>query len=242
MAWAPPDTPDPSEILDSARKDTLAGWHADALAKFLWFHHNALRYRDSLAGVRLSFALSGWLDLGGVYPPARAAFLRTRDDAEAACAAEPGFEPFHDLAALNGYLGDGRRTADVFAAIARRSPAIAELLYTVAERYLVAAGRFAECGPFLAPEKRMWLAGESYKVMAEYEAGLPDGEDQPPKLARAFYVRDAATLVALLVLNGRTAEASQARVTALAVLDDEEFRTVLAAAMSGHLPPDPVGW
>src|SRR6188508_1708481 len=114
MTWTPPANPDPSEILHSAARDTRAGSHAQALAKFLWFHNNALRHRPSLGGVRLSFALSYWTALASVYPPARGAFIRTRDEAEAAFRRDPSsLELFHDLAFFNERLGDGARTADL---------------------------------------------------------------------------------------------------------------------------------
>jgi hypothetical protein len=241
MPWTPPDTPDPSEILNSAAADTRDGSHTDALAKFLWFHQNALQYDEALSGVRLSFALAYWLRLADLYPPARAAFVRTRDQTETAFAAEATSDRFHDLAALNRELGDGPRTADAFAAVARRDPAAAEGLYHVAEPFLIAAGRYAECGPFLDPPNRLWLARVCYEVMSESEGARSSGEDQPPKLARTFYVEDVATLVALLALNGRPDEAARVRTEALAVVEDEEFRVVLDAAMSGHLPP-PAGY
>jgi hypothetical protein len=123
MTWTPPDDPDPTDILDSAESDTRDGSHAQALAKFLWFHHNALLHRPSFYGVRLSFALSSWMELASVYPPARAAFIRTRDETEAAFRSEPSsFELFHDLAALNRDLDDGPRTADLFVSTARADP------------------------------------------------------------------------------------------------------------------------
>jgi hypothetical protein len=166
MPWTPPEAPDPSEILDSAVADTRDGSHADALAKLLWFHHNALRYGAGLSGVRLSFALSYWLRLADLYSPARAAFLRTRDEAEAAFAADPtNFDLFHDLAYMNRYLGDEVRTADEFGRVARQCRAAAKSLYRVAERFLIAAGRYEECGPFLDPPQRLWLAREGYDAV-----------------------------------------------------------------------------
>jgi hypothetical protein len=242
MSWTPPDAPDPHEILHSAVDDTRAGAHAHALAKFLWFHHNALWHDQAFGGVRLSFALSYWLDLAGVYPPAREAFLRARDEAEAAFAADPSsFDLFHDLAAMNRYLGDGVRTADGFGRVARQDPAAAGRLYHVAEPFLIAAGRYEECGPFLDPPNRLWLAREAYKGMNEFEERRPPREHQPPKLARAFYVRDVATLVGLLALNRRADEAARVRAEALVVVDDAEFRAALDAAMTGHLPPPEPG-
>ena len=238
MPWTPTDAPDPFEILNSAVDDTRTGSHADALAKFLWFHHNALDHDYALSSVRLSFALGYWSELGDQYPPARSAFLRTRDEAEAAFADNyKSFELFQDLAALNRQLDDGLRTADAFCAVARKDPAAAERVYHVAQPYLVACGRFEECNRFLDPAGRLELARQSYEVMGQFEEEMPAGEDQPSKLARTFYVRDMVALVGLLVLNRRADEASRVREQALGVVDDDEFRAMLDAAMSGHLPP-----
>ena len=117
--WTPPDDLNPSEILHSAVADTRSGIHEVALAKFLWFHHNALRYEQAFGGVRLSYALSSWLDLAKSYPPAREAFINTRDDTEAAFRADMSdFDLFHDATSLNRELGEASRTADLFGEVA----------------------------------------------------------------------------------------------------------------------------
>lgn len=238
MTWTPPDNPDPSGILHSAVSDTRDGSHAQALAKFLWFHHNALRYDCALCGVRLSFALSYWMELAAVYPPARAAFIRTRDESEAAFRGEPSrSELFHDLAALNKRLGEGARTADLFVRTARDNHEVAKSLYPAAEPFLIATGHYAACGPFLDPPTRLGLAAQTYEGMRRREEARRADEHAPPPLARSFYMRDVATLVSLLSLNHRVKDAEVASAQALAVLDDEGFRALLAAATSGHLPP-----
>ena len=83
----------------------------------------------------------------------------------------------------------------------------------------------------------MSLAADAYGAMRRMEEGEPAGEHSPPPLARSFYMHDVATLVGLLALNHRAEEARSARAQALTVLDDEEFRGLLDAAMNGHLPP-----
>ncbi|MSU22012.1 MAG: hypothetical protein EXS30_11535 [Pedosphaera sp.] len=60
----------------------------------------------------------------------------------------------------------------------------------------------------------------------------------------ASHTRDAATLVALLVLNERTVEAERIAVEALKEWDDPQFREDLDLAKSGRVPPpraDPSG-
>ncbi len=66
-------TDDPLQTLRDARDAARRGAHAEALEKYLWFHHHALEHRPSLTGVRLSYAISEWVELGNAYPPAREA-------------------------------------------------------------------------------------------------------------------------------------------------------------------------
>lgn len=237
MSWTPPDSPDPSSILHSAVADTQSGAHEDALAKLLWFHHNALRHDRAWFGVRLSFALSYWLQLAEVYAPARDAFVRTRDEAESAFRGGSNFDLFCDLAAMNRELGDIGRTADAFAEVSRRSIDEAKRLYHVAEEYLIAAGRFEECAPFLEPVARLLRAREHYQHMVAHEAKRSTAEPQPPKLAQVFFIRDVGSLIGLLALNHRGDEARRIRDEALTELDNDEVRAAFDAAVSGHLPP-----
>ena len=52
-------TEDARQVLRNAREAALRGAHAEALEKYLWFHHHALEHSPALAGVRLSYAISG---------------------------------------------------------------------------------------------------------------------------------------------------------------------------------------
>ncbi|MDX1982468.1 MAG: hypothetical protein SFV51_19490, partial [Bryobacteraceae bacterium] len=63
-------TEDPRQILAGARLDARQGDYAEALQKYLWFHHHALEHDMALSGVRLSYALNEWWELGKAYPPA----------------------------------------------------------------------------------------------------------------------------------------------------------------------------
>lgn len=65
------DPNDVGEVLREAIADAGAGRHAQALTKHVWFHRNALLYEPSIHSVRSSYALSAWIELATVYPPAR---------------------------------------------------------------------------------------------------------------------------------------------------------------------------
>ena len=112
--WTPPENPYPSDILSSARADKQHGRFERALAKHIWYHDNALKHQRSQYGVRLSFALGDWLELAQLYPPAKAAFLHTRDKTETAFREHPDPNLFHDLSSMNRYLKEDNRTVDLF--------------------------------------------------------------------------------------------------------------------------------
>lgn len=236
-AWTPPENPDPSAILHSAVDDRRHGLFEQSLAKFVWYHHHALEHKPTQSGVRLSFALGYWLELARKYPPAHDAFIRARDDTEQAFRQNPSdVNLFRYLAAMNYQLGDGMRTADLFLAAASQIQGHAQPLYRVAEPYLVAAGQFSACAPFLEPTTRMEHAAESYHRLKTAEESRPNVRFPIPEVARAHYIRNVATLVGLLVLNDRIDAARTAYNEALAILPDDEFRAILDAALSGHLP------
>jgi hypothetical protein len=235
--WTAPQYPDPPSILHSAVDDKRDGRYEQSLAKFVWFHYNAVRYERGQSAVRRSFALAYWLDLATVYPPARDAFIRTRDETELAFRQNLcEFDMFHDVASMNHWLGDGIRTADLFATVAATDQDKAQVLYQIAEPSLIAAGRFRECAPFLEPKRRMESAARCYQISKQHEESRRDLDPPVPKLARTHYIRNVATLVGLLVLNDGVDDARAAYSEALSIIDDGEFRQIMDAAMSGHLP------
>lgn len=235
--WTPPEDPQPEAILENAVHDACAGEYETALAKFLWFHKSALQYVPAMGAVRRSFALMYWLKLAAVYPPARDAFIQTRDETEEAFRKQPSnFDLFRDVAAMNKRLDDGLRTAELFAFVADRDHGQAERVYRFAEPELIAAGQFHACAPFLEPKGRLERAAERYQVSIQHEESIAKRGYPAPKFARSHYIGNVATLVALLALNNRVDDARAAYNDALAVIHDDEFRTILDTAMSGHLP------
>jgi tetratricopeptide (TPR) repeat protein len=91
-----------------------AGKYEEALKKHLWFHEESKTSRG-MGGVRLSFALNQWLELGEAYPPALAALKGLRDENEAKLlSGAGGFREFHDFSAINRTLKDDERTYRLF--------------------------------------------------------------------------------------------------------------------------------
>src|SRR5258708_507286 len=72
---------DVQRALEDAERFQREGKYAQSLERHIWYHQNALKYAPAQSGVRLSFALSDWAELGKVYPKALAALRSTRDEA-----------------------------------------------------------------------------------------------------------------------------------------------------------------
>lgn len=237
MLWQPPDNPDPFVILHEASGDTRDEQFDVALAKFLWFHENAVRYQRSLSAVRRSFALAYWIELAEMYQPAMDAFLATRDRTEDRFRLDySSYDLFADISSMNQRLGDEQRTADLFCDAAAVSHDRATRYYHVAERSLVACGRYRECAPFLECDKRFHHAVNVYQMTLERESRPRKGRPLP-KTALKRFTNDVATLTALLSVNDMMPAAESIRDRASKVVTSEDFLDILNSAVAGHFPP-----
>ena len=102
---------DPRDRLDRARGAARSGDYEFALREYIWFHDHALEERPSLYGVRLSYALADWIELGENYPPALRALENIADRKTADLLAGAGDRgTFHDVVSINEYLARERNT------------------------------------------------------------------------------------------------------------------------------------
>lgn len=236
-AWTPPPNPDPQAILREAQADAAAKRYEDALAKHVWFHENALKLQSSLAGVRLSFALGYWMQLGDAYPPALKKLREIRD--QAASRVREGketFPSFHDYAAINKVLKEDEKSHELFVWLDGHQPDVAKAVFDLAEPALIKAKEYRLCGKYLVS------ASEWKSILDLYHLNMRFAED--PKFGkrmreygeRAFSQR-TSTLVALLMLNDRKAEAEDIAAKALKEWDDPGFKQQLEKAKQGEVPP-----
>jgi hypothetical protein len=147
-------TDDPRQVLTDAREAARRGAFAEALEKYLWFHHHALEHRPSLTGVRTSYAISEWVELGNVYPPALEALESIQSNNLNLLKAGP-CEParFHEFASFNRYLGRFELTTKVFAELAEHQPEFAKTCFRAALPALIRTRSFALARRFVCSPK-----------------------------------------------------------------------------------------
>lgn len=236
--WKPPEKPDPHAILDEARADKEARRYDVALAKHVWFFDHALEHEKALYGVRLSFALADWEELGKAYPPALAKLKEYRDRAgKDVQGGKDVFHSFHDLAAINRALSDDASTHEVFAALDEKKPDEARRVYDIAQPALVKVKAYKLCSKYLSPEKELASAREQYRHLKEFSE-KQTGFAQASLLASAkqTFTQDVGTLIALLVLNDRRDEAEQIAKTVRAESDDVFLSKAIDKALKGTVP------
>ena len=234
--WQPPDNPDPHAILREAHADAHTGRHADALAKHLWFYENALAIEPSLYGVRLSFALGYWHELGQMYPTALTALLKMRERADAQCRADQfNRESFHDFTAISDTLRDDDTIVSLFQWLDSQRPTAAREVHDIAHPALVRKAEYQLLSKYVDPEswfeRMMHLYRENLRLAARPEFG-----EELQDFARKGLTNEAATLVGLLVISDRSQEAKTYAEKLHSERDDEEFRVALEKALSGQVP------
>lgn len=132
--------------------------YEEALKRTIWFHNHAIEYDYSITSVRLSFALSDWLDFGKIYPPALTALINIRDDkAKKILNNEATIDLFNDVSAINKVLSEERETLNMFKKLERNQPSLAN-----------------QCWPFvreIAVKKKDYALLKKYSIdiLSEYQ-------------------------------------------------------------------------
>lgn len=224
------------ERLRAARLGTLEGRYAEALSEYIWFHHHALAEQPALYGVRLSFALSHWKDLAEVYPLALVALHEVRDDkAKRLSAGELDRELFHDVEAINQYLGASSETAQLFEALDRNHPEFAQACSHLALEALVAAEKFNLAAKHIPdPIGRVTTLAER---LNHDIARIPERPRSKAPSFRAYtwnFALDLRTIVAIQCGAGRHAVAHDCRAKAGAILKPWYVRKAVEKALASE--------
>lgn len=127
------------KALNDARALARSGEFEKALERHEWFHKNALSINPSYYGVRLSFALGDWKDLGDKYPPALASLKSMRDEGvKALFAGTATPDVFHDISSINRALGEDESTVKVFKELHSHYPELAVKCFQMVQETLLA--------------------------------------------------------------------------------------------------------
>ncbi len=234
--WTPPQNPSPKTILAEAEADADAKYYENALAKHVWFHENALKIAPSLYGVRLSFALSAWLELGKSYPPALEKLKAVRDEAgNAVREGKASRETFHDFEAISENLGEDYKTKELFLWLDSNNPGFAKAVFDISKPSLIKAKEYRLCGNYLDADAGFRRILGLYREHKRIAQDPKFGKDLR-EFGDKTFSHETATLVALLTLNGRKEEANRVATEALREWGAPQFMAQLEKAKTGQVP------
>jgi serine/threonine protein kinase len=258
--FAPVEKPDLQKILGDAKDLMNKGDYEAALQRQIWYFNHALEYDQGQTGVRLSFALSQWVELGRRYPRAKQALLEIRDRDTQQLAAGQGYANlFTDMQAINRELQDEDATYALFKIIREKDPQLAGQCYFWVESLLVSKGEYQWCFDHMGDaQSRFDMARRSFDMerasqqrMVEIsqriaqqiadqnqQRGLtnmpafapPDTSAMLKKSAEDRFVGQVRQLIEILVATDHKADAEKIRDEAMGVLDDARLKSAVGDA------------
>jgi hypothetical protein len=226
------------ERLINAHRAAQEGRHDFALREFVWFHNNALAENPALYGVRLSFALEVWHELGRSYPPALQELRRVRDARTALLFAGSGTrDMFDEVAAINRQLGEVNLTVALFEELHAKQPHLAVQCSSLVRSELVATGKFEIASQYLSdPEAHV---RDICRALVEDVANIND-QGESAALSRQAYIDISANEVGLAcsILRGigELDEAQRLELLAISLIDSAALREDFEARFGSNGP------
>lgn len=237
-SWTPPKNPNPDKIFGEAKADAQNGKYADALAKHVWFFQNSLKYEPALYGVRLSYALSDWIELGKVYPPALEKLKAVRDEAGTNVRNGKNVrDNFADFESINKELSDDSKTVDLFVWLDSNQKDSAKAVFDLAQPALIKSKQFPLLGKYIQnPFKSFEDAVGDYEMNARL-AKDPKFGKRVQDFADKKFIKDTTTLIALLVVTDRKSIAETIVKEIKQQPDLPKFDQEIQKALTGEVPP-----
>jgi tRNA A-37 threonylcarbamoyl transferase component Bud32 len=250
---APGAQPDFANILSEAHRSMDEGDYEAALQRFLWYHNHS-KFDPAQAGVRNSFALSDWVELGRRYPKARQALMEIRDaDTREFSEGRGYFGLFLEVSSINRELQEPDATLALFRQVEVGDKKLAQECFGIVEGLLVQQGEYEKCLEYLGdPEAAFERIRQSWQQMKNFEEQSAARWEQTkqfqetsktnplyahlpmrpamPKFADKNFVGQARQLIEILVATDHQADAEKIQSEAIAVLDDARLHSAVSDA------------
>lgn len=230
------------ERLAHARTCIGEGRHAEALANLVWFHENALAEAPSLAGVRLSYAMHDWVQLGEVYPAARTALAETRDRKTAALLrGELDKFAFRDVVVINEHLLESAKTYALYVALLQAQPDLANDCAPAALAAVLVAEDF-QLAARMTPDPQSIITSTSMLLNREVRLLKHRAYSRAPMRWACVcnHVDEIQKLLKIKVGIGDHAEAARLKSLAIALIESPSLRREVQATFAKR-PLAPVG-
>jgi len=217
-----------ADPLQEARRLAEEGRFEEALQKHIWLHDHVLEAQPSYYGVRLSFALAEWIELGKKYPKALQALKAVRDTKTSRLLAGERDRPlFHDVESINDYLGESKATIELFKKIEAAQPEFAVAIYDMAAKALIEAKEFSLAKKYLGdPIARFTKAKDNFNRGIDY-AKSSRTRRASREAYEIIFTDEVLRIIVVLDKAGDHDLAHKIQSQALAVLESQAIRDAI---------------
>ena len=140
---------DPRVILNEARNAYKDKNYSIALSKYQWFYDNSIEINKSFYGVRLSYCLNEWADLGKIYKPANEALIELKETTLSSFKEKLSQEAFHEYSCICGYLECSNEAYEEFLPLHKSNNNLAAKLFTYVYEYCASNKQWELCKKYL---------------------------------------------------------------------------------------------
>ena len=219
------------QALNDARRLAEEGDYEGALAKHVWFHDNALTVDPDYYGVRLSFALSDWMELASKYPKALEKLKSIRDEKTTRLEHGEGTRAlFHDVESINESLGEKSATVGLFKKLEAVDSKFGVMLYDIADEALVEAGEYALARKCMGdPAKRLAVLKERFEDGMKFEKNNEKRDDGPQGAFARIFTGEVLRMITILRETGDATGAKGIQKEALKTLNSDAIRNALTS-------------
>jgi hypothetical protein len=217
---------DMQSYLQKTRELAQEGEYQEALRRFIWFHEHALEYEPAMCGVRLSFALMYWNELGEVYPPADSALIEIRDKAVHQIENGQGDSAlFSDVVALNRTLGEESETVLLFRNLSENQPDLARQCWGAAKEAIMNAKQYDLAAKYVSdPVEEFEKARTRYDLNTTFYHKLETSSNDFKRWNENALVEESLRLIELSLALGDRNAAIEIMNRASAVVKDGRLK------------------
>jgi hypothetical protein len=131
-----------NDYLQKINKMVADKQYSQALDAYKYFFEES-KNSSGMGGVRVSFALSSWAELGKVYPPAYDALVKMSNDRKTTILAGKGtFNLFQEYESINSYINKNNETLETFLFVHKNFPSQAPDFYVVSRELIIEAKQY----------------------------------------------------------------------------------------------------
>jgi tetratricopeptide (TPR) repeat protein len=234
---------DMQKYLSDTKDLAEAGKYKEALERHIWFHDHALEHEPAMYGVRLSFALSSWMEMGEKYPQAIEALVEIRDrKMKLLLEGKDSHELFHDVASINEALGEPEKTVSLFEQVDEKQPKAAKGYWNVAKDAVIDAKRYDLARKYIGNPVREFIR---VKAMYDHNTSLYDdpriGGDRFKAYNENNLVEESLRLIEVSNALGNKKASLEIQAKALAVVEDTRLRDAIPAEQKQEAQQDGTG-